>query len=134
MKTKPTFMLTAMLFSFIFCSVQTFAQKEIAPYYGEAGITKKISELPPAVVKKRLDSTAIRPIRSYFKNYPGVIIPKGKGTGIPLTNKGSEGNEADESQPLQSSSPALVDNSTLSQIHSNYLAVDFYEYATGWPP
>src|SRR5256885_11465263 len=131
MKTKSTLMLTVTLLLFVFATTQTSAQKEIAPYYGKAGITKKISELPPTTVKKTLDSTAIRPLRSYFKKYDNFRVPKGMATGIPLPRGGGD---AEEDQSTPSTSSSLVPDAGSKQIRSNFLAIDFYEFPVGWPP
>ena len=53
---------------------QTPQSKLIKPFFGQAGIKKKISELRALSTagnlrKKTLDSTAIKPLKSYFKRY-----------------------------------------------------------------
>lgn len=135
MKRKFTYILTASLLLVLFASAQTSSFKEFPTYYGKNGITKKISELPKVIPKKQPDATAVNPMLSYFKKNGKFTLPKGIVVkGLPLPPKEDEDKESELMQSASTASTEKDGSGVAQQIHSNFLAIDFNKYPTGWPP
>lgn len=132
-KMYPLLLLCTLLFEFGIS--QTIQNKSVRPFIGQAGIRKKVADLishslSENLKKKPLDSTAIKPYRSYFKRYAKFTRPaKGASTGIPI----GEGENEETVTSAQRSSAASSSASSPS-IWSNFLSTDFYESLSVWPP
>ncbi|HXS54964.1 MAG TPA: T9SS type A sorting domain-containing protein [Hanamia sp.] len=133
---KMYFLVTAFMLLSAFAMSQMPNGKTVNPVYGKAGITKTIAELQTKNMlrssrRKTLDSTSIKPFRSYFKKYKPVSGPDegdGNYTPFPPTN-GKNLNSA-----AQAPTAKVSDQGSTQQIWSNFLAIDFYENPFGWPP
>ncbi len=133
---KMYFLVTTFMLLFGFAMSQTPEGKTVKPVYGNAGITKTIAELQStnalrAMQKKSLDSSAIKPLRSYFKSYNQKAGSGGDDGHVPPFPPKNSNNLKNAAQ-----APMAKGGSTGStpQIWSNFLGIDFYENSIGWPP
>ena len=141
MKKKIYPLLALCMLFFVLGISQTPQRKSAKPFFGQAGIRKKISDLrAPSTTanlrKKTLDSTAIKPLKSYFKRYENSPrYAKGNRVGMTLPHGEGEAKRAASATSSATSSAAAISTSgSTQQIWSNFLSIDFYENPIGWPP
>ena len=133
---KIYFLVTAFVLLSAFAMSQNPQGKTVKPIYGKAGITRTIAELQTnnamrSLQKKSLDSTSIKPFRSYFKRYQHVAGPAdGNGNQIPFPPKNNNHLKSTASAPMAK----VSGHGSAPQIWSNFLGIDFYENPIGWPP
>ncbi|MEP7253570.1 MAG: T9SS type A sorting domain-containing protein [Ginsengibacter sp.] len=134
---KKIYSLLALCMLFYFPQRSIAQQKKFSkPYYAQAGIKRQISALrshanAATLKSKVLDSTSVKPYKSYFKKAqdfgraPAKIIGRISAPGL--------SNNRVNLFPATPSSP-MNTGSTTQQLWSNFLSIDFYENPIGWPP
>ncbi|MDQ2718818.1 MAG: T9SS type A sorting domain-containing protein [Bacteroidota bacterium] len=133
---KIYFLVTAFVLLSAFAMSQKSQGKTVKPIYGKAGITRTISELQTnnarrSLQKKSLDSSSIKPFRSYFKRYNHATgTDEGDGNLIPFPTKKSSNLKNAAQAPMAKASSS----GSAPQIWSNFSGIDFYENPFGWPP
>ncbi len=133
MKKKIFPLMAFCLFLFGNSISQTPQLKSTKPFYGTPGVQKTISELKQnslsaSSLHKKLDSTSIKPYKSYYKR---KTISTAGGDHDILHPERDDSRLRDQS--AKTDAAAINDGST-PQIWSNFLAIDFYTNPLGWPP
>jgi len=134
MKQKLYLLIAAFLLFSLISKAQSPAGKEVKPYFGQAGIKRKISELQAAKITapKSLDTNNIKPLKFRLNRYPNFVKPQRDGQIINRNVPAREG-DAGEGKALTSASQAVASGTT-QPVHSNFLSTDFYDNIIGWPP
>jgi hypothetical protein len=131
-----------LIVSFLMLSFYSMAQfsvaKEAKPYFGQAGIKKKLSELRQIALQKNFgskppDSARVKPMRSYFKRYQniGYIEKPSRSSG---TKKGKLNSYRPDKATLKQPFTSVNSIGSTQKVWSNFLAIDFFENPIGWPP
>lgn len=113
MKQKLYLLMAAFLLLSFYSNAQSSSGKQLQPYFGHAGIKKKISELLAVkpVARKQFDSTKIRLLNPGIENFP-VFTESKKGPAV--AGKIAPQNVAEENSrnTLSISSSAASTNTT----------------------
>lgn len=139
MKQKLYLLIAAFLLFSLFSMSQSPTGKEVKPYFGQAGIKRKISEVQAVKIAAPgpLDTNNIRPLRFRLNRYPNFVKPEREGQIINRNVPGREGDEAEgnaEERKAVRSALQAVASGTTQPIHSNFLSTDFFDNPVLWPP
>ncbi len=139
MKQKLYLLIAAFLLFSLFSMSQSPTGKEVKPYFGQAGIKRKISEVQAVKIAAPgpLDTNNIRPLRFRLNRYPNFVKPEREGQIINRNVPGREGDEAEgnaEERKAVRTALQAVASGTTQPIHSNFLSTDFFDNPVLWPP
>ena len=124
MKQKLYLSIAAFLMLSFYAMSQSASFKEAKPYFGQKGITKKISELllVKPVVRKQPDAANFSRLKSRLEKFDNFIKPEKKSAIANVNELQSEEDTKVASRPTSS-----VSSTSTQQVWSNFLGADYYE-------